>query len=114
MKIKRTNLQTHGWEARENNPRYPREKYICIFIKSVKNSYRANNVGAVFLCKPKKRTKKKNELDEGEIFSLQVIFDLWNSTVKSLAKVHGKKRKRAASASPAQPPRRSPRFAGSD
>ena len=44
--------------------------------------------------KEKKRTKKKNELDEGEIFSLQVIFDLWNSTVKSLAKVHGKNRSR--------------------
>ena len=48
--------------------------------------------------KEKKRTKKKDELDEGEIFSLQVIFDLWNSTVKSLARVHGKNRSRLANA----------------
>ena len=44
--------------------------------------------------KEKKRTKKKNELDEGEKFSLQVIFDLWNSTVKSLPRVHGKNKSR--------------------
>ena len=48
--------------------------------------------------KEKKRTKKKDELGESEKFSLQVIFDLWNSTVKSLAKVHGKNSSRLANA----------------
>ena len=50
-----------------------------------------NNAGEP---KRKKRTKKKNELDEGEKFSLQVIFDLWNSTVKSLPRVHGNNKSR--------------------